>query len=263
MSINNMTVDVPLTWGPNVAVQDPAALSAKINGIKAKGTDSLQVITDFDRTITKHMVNGVQGRSSHGILEASGMLGPSFDARAKALFSHYYPLEIDPTIDYHKKYQLMEEWWGKTHALFASEPVNKNMFPFMVEKANVSFRDGTHDLFKTLNHWNIPLLVFSAGLGDIIEEIFKQKGLLDYENVHVVSNFMTFNEAGFVSGFRTKNIHTLNKSEAAIEDTPYYATITTRPNIILMGDSLGDIQMSEGVSSEIVLKIGFYNYENK
>lgn len=53
-------------------------------------------------------------------------------------------------------------------------------------------------------------------------------------------------------------MHSLNKNEHSVpRDTQYYQDIKERKNAILMGDSLGDLHMSDGLSHEVVLKIGF------
>lgn len=57
----------------------------------------------------------------------------------------------------------------------------------------VYLRDGVPDFMSTLNRHHIPMVIFSAGLGNIIEWILEKEGLL-YENVKVASNFMNFNE---------------------------------------------------------------------
>ena len=55
-------------------------------------------------------------------------------------------------------------------------------------------------------------------------------------------------------------IHMFNKNENAIHSSPYFETLSGRTNVILLGDSLGDIHMAKGVPSpNNVLKIGFLN----
>jgi len=55
------------------------------------------------------------------------------------------------------------------------------------------FRNGCVDFMKKLAEHKIPLLIFSAGIGNVIEELLKQKRLL-LDNVRIVSNFMNFND---------------------------------------------------------------------
>ena len=52
-------------------------------------------------------------------------------------------------------------------------------------------RDGSDWLFDELHKHNVPLLIFSAGVGDVVMETVKQRAVL-HDNVKVVSNFMDF-----------------------------------------------------------------------
>ena len=56
------------------------------------------------------------------------------------------------------------------------------------------FRDGCKDFFNKLHEKEIPLLIFSAGVGDVIREIISQNSTTLYSNMHVVSNDIDFNE---------------------------------------------------------------------
>ena len=55
------------------------------------------------------------------------------------------------------------------------------------------FREGCNEVFALLNKHAVPLLIFSAGLGDIIEEVIRQRCTY-YGNMKVVSNFMKFDQ---------------------------------------------------------------------
>lgn len=54
-------------------------------------------------------------------------------------------------------------------------------------------RDGFNELFDQLHKHNIPLFIFSAGVGDVLEEIIRQANVF-YSNVNVVSNYMDFDD---------------------------------------------------------------------
>ena len=67
--------------------------------------------------------------------------------------------------------------------------VLKNIFIFF------SFdRDGCKEFFHQLHTVEIPLLIFSAGLGDIISETIKQRATFYPENMKIVANFLEFDE---------------------------------------------------------------------
>lgn len=54
----------------------------------------------------------------------------------------------------------------------------------------MDLRDGTKELFKNLQSAQVPVLVFSAGLGDVVEAVLRNQGVL-FDNVKVIS-FPTF-----------------------------------------------------------------------
>ena len=99
-----------------------------------------------------------------------------------------------------------------------------------------SLRDGTHQLFRELSDMKVPLLVFSAGLGDSILAVLKHAEVM-YPNVKIVSNFLQY-ENGMLNGLDNDAhhmIHTFNKNEAALRGTEYYDSVHDRQHILLMG----------------------------
>lgn len=49
--------------------------------------------------------------------------------------------------------------------------------------------------------------------------------------------------------------------ETVIKDYPIYKTVKNRRNVLLLGDSLGDIGMITGFDYENIINIGFLNDE--
>lgn len=54
-------------------------------------------------------------------------------------------------------------------------------------------RDGYEQFFDRLQKYDVPVFIFSAGLGDVLEEIIHQAGVY-HSNIKVVSNFMDFDD---------------------------------------------------------------------
>lgn len=67
-------------------------------------------------------------------------------------------------------------------------------------------RDAAQDVLSFLNEHNVPCLIFSAGLGDLLEEVLHAQSAY-YPNVKVISNFMIFNEQGECVDFKEPLIH--------------------------------------------------------
>lgn len=65
---------------------------------------------------------------------------------------------------------------------------------------------------------------------------------------------------GVLTHFKGPLIHTYNKNNSVLQGTGYFQQLSTRTSIILLGDSIGDLTMADGVPSvENILKIGFLN----
>ncbi|OUM60282.1 hypothetical protein PIROE2DRAFT_13998 [Piromyces sp. E2] len=68
-------------------------------------------------------------------------------------------------------------------------------------------------------------------------------------------------ETGTCDSFTTPVIHSLNKYQFNFKGSPFEKYIIDRKNILLFGDSLGDIAMSKSIDHEQVLSFGFLNLE--
>lgn len=56
-----------------------------------------------------------------------------------------------------------------------------------------NFSDKVSEFFQLLSDHHIPVLVFSAGLGDVIDLCLHHANVF-HDNMRVVSNFMQFND---------------------------------------------------------------------
>lgn len=113
---------------------------------------------------------------------------------------------------------------------------------------------------ECLHDAQVPVLIFSAGFGDLVQGLL-HKYALDYPNIHVIANLMEFDDDKQLVGFKEPLIHTFNKNESVIPaNCQYFEELANRSNVILLGDSIGDITMAQGVHKPgAVLKIGFLN----
>lgn len=238
---------------------DRKRLEAKLAKLRREGSDKLVVVSDFDMTLTSfRMPDGSRGMSTHGILERSGYFGEAFTSRAKQIFNKFYPIEVDPNIDHATKWAAMDEWWETTHGLMVAEGLTKDDIKSCVAQGHFAFRDGVKELLDKLSEKQVPVMVFSAGIADVLEEIFRQR--LNMEDVNIVSNRMEFDANGKLVGFKDKTIHIMNKGAVALKGTPNYQKVAGRKNVILLGDSPGDLRMADGLDeAETVLRVGFLN----
>ncbi|KAI8823504.1 pyrimidine 5'-nucleotidase [Fimicolochytrium jonesii] len=231
----------------------------KINRILEDGVQNVHVISDFDMTISKYWVNGERNVGSHRLLALSSRVTAEFREKTDAVYRHYYPIEISRTVSHEDKVQAMVEWWTKAHESILELKLTKDDLERIAHEVQIVLREGAVDFADLCAKMDVPLLVFSAGLGDAIEAVLKNKGMLK-PNVHIVSNMLRFDSKGVGVAFHEPLIHTFNKNEAAVGG-PYIEAIIGRTNVILMGDSIGDLQMGEGLKHDVQLTIGFLNHD--
>ena len=227
-------------------------LQAKIQAIRSAGVDQLHVICDFDRTLTTF----TKGGSSFSPVRRLGLLTEEYAEKAMALFYHYHPLELDPLIPHEEKSGIMHEWWEAQFHLMIQEGFKKEHLELMKGQDMIQLRPGVVEFMKEVSEMGVPMLVLSAGFGDMIEIVLEEAGVYT-PNVHVVANFMEYAESGAAIGYAPPIIHGLNKCEQELG--PYRDEVALRPNVLLVGDMLGDANMADGLPHDTVLKIGYFN----
>ncbi|XP_005726157.1 cytosolic 5'-nucleotidase 3 [Pundamilia nyererei] len=230
-----------------------------LQSMQKAGSKTLQVISDFDMTLTRFEYNGKRCPTCHNILERSDVISSDCKKKLQGLLDKYYPIEIDTTLSVEEKLPLMVEWWTKAHELLVNQKIKKDGLAKAVRDSDAKLRDGYKDFFDHLHEHSIPLLIFSAGIGDILEEVIRQTEVF-HPNVKVISNYMDFDESGVLKAFKGELIHIYNKREGALLNTGHFQELRTQTNVLLLGDSLGDLNMADGVQDmENILKIGFLN----
>jgi len=249
----------------NCHMKDSAALRGKIRTILEKGNDCLQVLTDFDKTLTCHYVEDeyggkINGHSSFQVIEESSQLGATAAEELKALFKKYYPIEMSPTISSEEKTPLMIEWYGKSFNVGVNAGIRKSLLPIMVKETHVVLRQGMNEFLRKVEQFKIPVLVASAGLGDVINEVFIQQCELPPQ-VSVLANFYDFDPDGVALGLKNEvMLHTFNKDKICSIHKPYFDNNRNRTNALVMGDTLGDPILSNGIEYlKCILKVGFLN----
>uniref|UniRef100_A0A3B1IUS9 5'-nucleotidase n=1 Tax=Astyanax mexicanus TaxID=7994 RepID=A0A3B1IUS9_ASTMX len=227
-----------------------------IHNIRSAGPGKLQVISDFDMTLTRFAYNGNRCPTTHSKILFNILI---YIYIKKNKIGHYYPIEIDDTRSVEEKTPLMVEWWTKAHNLLVEQQIGKDQLAEAVRESNAMLREGYQGFFDLLKHHSIPLLIFSAGVGDILEEVIRHNGVF-HPNVRVFSNYMEYNEKGVLCAFKEPLIHTFNKKESALLNPDMFGQLQDRPNILLLGDSLGDLTMADGIqNAQNILRIGYLN----
>lgn len=254
---------VPEIGHSKVHIRDPCFVETSIRTMMKSAHEKLQIVADFDRTLSKYSENGTICSTTHGVMEESNLMPAHYKEQAKILKDTYMPIEFDHSKTLEEKIPKMIEWWTQGHKLLSTCNLTRDTLQHMVANSRARLRDGCKWFFEELHKLQIPILVFSAGVGDIIHETITQQANFHDENMKIVSNMLKFDKTGKMVGFATDEIiHTFNKNESAIHSSDYFHNIRHRENLILLGDSIGDLKMAEGADNvECSLKIGFLNFK--
>jgi len=248
-----------------ILFKDAELISEKLKKIIRSGPQQLVFISDFDRTLTTE-----DSCTSYGVIEHSTLMPASFRKSGNTLKAKYLPYEKDPKLPLEEKKTKMEEWWQLANENILKHQVKKEMIAKMVEECLklVKLRDGYQLFFDRILENNLPLVIFSAGLGDVLVEILKKKNIDLSKNILVISNFFGYNEEGIAIDFPLPAFHVYNKNATPLllHTSDYSRSLqqiqARKPNYILLGDSLGDLGMSTGLvisQDQTLLTIGFLN----
>tara|TARA_Y100000310_G_scaffold89923_1_gene87154 strand:+ start:102992 stop:103846 length:855 start_codon:yes stop_codon:yes gene_type:complete len=244
----------------SVYVANEDEFSRKLEALIKDGVDCLHIVSDFDRTLTKGFFDGTKVNSTYQLIRNSGLLDAEYSKKGNDLFAVYHPFEIDASLDSEIRKAKMQLWWEEHYSLMQDYGINKNVIESIACNKEISLRLGVGEFFEKLQKSKIPLLIFSAGMGNVIEYFLSNKNYLT-DNVHIISNYFLFDADGEVKGVKKPFIHAFNKNEVEIQGTAYYREVLDRKNVVLLGDSLGDLGMTKGIEHDVILRIGFLNYK--
>lgn len=221
-----------------------------INKLSEWNDNSIFVLTDFDRTLTSGNSWG-----SWEIIVNNANVSNEYKKEVYDLFNYYRPLEVNEAIDKNIRKQYMIDWWNEEINLFKKYKFDEFIINDALNNLDVmTFRDGAKEFLINMYNRNIPVIIISAGIGNFIEKFLKDNNCY-FNNIYLISNFLKFEEGKLV-GFSDKEIHSFNKN---LVNLPSNAKklIENRNNVLLLGDSLSDINMANGIDKKNIFSIGF------
>lgn len=134
----------------HVHIKDKQIVNKILHNLIHGGSQKLQAVFDFDRTITKQHENGKSYLSSFGkcnnyfffyynnLIKFGAGLFPlcksitqDFIDREESLRNKYFPLEFSPSIPFDEKRKLMEEWWSLSELMLKYKKVSFTLIYFI------------------------------------------------------------------------------------------------------------------------------------
>lgn len=226
-------------------------------------TSSIQVIADFDRTLTYAFNEEEFIPSLLAVIRNYGYLSNEYSIKAKELYNKFHPIEQSHELSNEEKIPYLIQWWEGQFDLLKNENLNLQDLDKIAKSQKIRIRKYTYETFKYLRSLKIPIIIFSAsGIGvELIQRVLEYRDLL-FDNVFIISNEFEWDEKGFMIKAKKPFVHSLNKNEGFIKNKPnIYEKVKDRKNVILIGDSLSDVHMVDGFKYDLLLKIGFLNFE--
>jgi 5'-nucleotidase len=222
--------------------------------------EEICIITDFDATLTDAIKkDGTKGSDSFSVYPNNPhLLGEEYIIQTNKLFEKYYEIEQDPKVPFDEKEKAMIQWWKEEYDLYKIHGLTKNTFIEIIQNHLIELKTNVPEFFKLTHSLDIPTIVFSAGVYNLIHG-FLQKINCDYSNIHVVSNIFEFDVQGVFVGTKGDVIHSLNKTYSELSHLPVYSDLKNKKLCIVLGDSVSDMKMVEGSNFEEVISIGFLN----
>ncbi|GAA6104623.1 7-methylguanosine phosphate-specific 5'-nucleotidase-like isoform X1 [Tachysurus ichikawai] len=131
-----------------------------------------QVISDFDMTLTRFAHKGKRCPTTQFyIIHNTTLISEECKAKMSDFVAYYYPIEIDSSKSVEEKIPHMEEWWTQAHSLLIKQRIRKDQLAQAVRDLGAMLREGYRSFFDMLKENSVPLLIFSAGVGYISEEV--------------------------------------------------------------------------------------------
>ena len=211
--------------------------------------DNFYVAIDFDRTITS--------RASMDSWDASGLtLGEDFQKDLDKLYQYYAPIELDYSLSFEEKEKHMQEWYERCMDLYFDYGLTQDKLLESIRNSKLEFRICAKEFLNKLQENNIPVIILSAGIGNVIKQFLINNNCL-FENMYIISNFMEFEDNGKIKKFdNSKIIHTLNKNMDGHLPLDWIEKIKNRKYKVLAGDLVEDIKMVDSKYENETIKIG-------
>ena len=214
-------------------------------------------IIDFDRTLTKENCE-----DSWDAVASKKIFGEELAKELNNLYKKYGPIEVNYKIPFEEKERYMIEWYQKCMETYYKFNLTKDKVEKSIKTSNIELRTGVIEFLNFAKEKKIHIIILSAGIGNTIEEVLKQNACY-FENIHIISNFIKFDDEGYMLKYEGDLIHSLNKNIDEINQKEIIDVIKSKEYRVVIGDLIEDIKMAGDYPEEKLIKIGFLNQNVK
>ena len=142
--------------------------------------NNIFVVLDFDRTITSN-----ESEDSWAATSNKEIMGEEINFKMDELYKVYRPIEIDYKMPIKEKEKNMEKWYGDCMDLYYKYNLTKEKLLQSVGKSKLIFRRGAKEFLNKCHQENIPVIIISAGIGNVIEQFLKTSNCY-FDNTYII-----------------------------------------------------------------------------
>ena len=270
MDINSILSNFPEN---NISIKDIPNFSLKLNNLiisYKSNRGNIIFITDFDYTITKRYNYQKNSTlfSSYRFYDESLIGGDQqkiLDIQNQ-LCNEYMKYETDNTYDKKIREQKVHEFYSKSLDVYINPKFTRNSIGKMLEKFKEKYelRKYTKELFELLIKLEIPIVIVSGGVKEVIIDLLKTsinnfEKYLSEKKIIIIANELYFEEDKGCIGHSTNVIYAFNKSNFVKETIKN--NFPQVKNVIVMGDHLNDFDSVQDleIDKNDIIGIGFVN----
>jgi len=270
MDINSILSNFPEN---NISIKNIPNFTSKLNNLiisYKSNPRNIIFITDFDYTITKRYNYQKNSTlfSSYRFYDESLIGGDQqkiLDIQNQ-LCNEYMKYETDNTYDKKIREQKVHEFYSKSLDVYINPKFTRNSIGKMLEKFKEKYelRKYTKELFELLIKLEIPIVIVSGGVKEVIIDLLKTsinnfEKYLSEKKIVIIANELYFEEGKGCIGHSTNVIYAFNKSNFVKETIKN--NFPQVKNVIVMGDHLNDFDSVQDleINKNDIIGIGFVN----
>ena len=235
-----------------------------------KNKNNLALITDFDYTISKQFnyQKNISLFSCYRFYDEDLIGGnqQKVNENQNQLCNKYLKYERDTSIDIKIRDKYIKEFYVKSLDVYINPNFTRDSIGKMLEKIKDKFelRKYTKELFELLIELDIPIIIISGGIQQVIIDLLK-KTIKDFElyckqkKIIIIANELYFDEKNGCIGYSNDVVYTFNKS-SFIRDT-MKINFPEIENFLIFGDHLNDYDSVKdlNLTQDHIIGFGFIN----
>lgn len=190
--------------------------------------ENLLIISDFDFTITNYRDEfGNNAPNSINVYRRGNLMPEGYSEESEKIAEKYLPYIHDIEIPEDEKYEAMDNWWKEHFEVIKKYKFPKDIYDKIAKDNIITLRNDFDKFTKIVHSNNIPFLIFSAGIREMIIKVLEYN--LSYEKeIHVIANMFKYDSEDNFIGLEGDLIHSMSKGRVDLSKYSFYDDIKSK-----------------------------------